>query len=143
MDQGSRSAVVEHFNMSTGSLEDRPETVIQEHREDSAETRSQSPLPPASSSSEDQLRAFVTLLMVKILTERHVLEGQSQENRIIYIKHLVNLTMEGLSNTEGVSLKMKYINKICEAVVSNLKKKFWTPTSMQLLRSLCRLTPKT
>ncbi|KAG7244373.1 hypothetical protein INR49_002812, partial [Caranx melampygus] len=119
-----KSAVMEHVNMSIESLEDRPETVIQEHREDSAETRSQSPLPPASSSSEDQLRAFVTLLMVKILTERHVLEGQSQENRIIYIKHLVNLTIEGLSNTEGVSLKMKYINKICEAVVSDLKKKF-------------------
>ncbi|KAG7226468.1 hypothetical protein INR49_014211, partial [Caranx melampygus] len=123
MDQGSRSAVVEHVNMSTGSLEDRPETVIQELREDSAETRSQAPLPPASSSSEDQLRAFVTLLMVKILTVCRVLEGQSQENRIIYTLHLVNLVMEGLGKTEGISLDMKYNNEICEAVVSDLKKR--------------------
>ncbi|KAI3375651.1 hypothetical protein L3Q82_003965 [Scortum barcoo] len=91
-----------------------PETIL-EPRNSSEVSMDQSPGSPAAQESavpaapgcestaedsENQLRLFVALLTVRVLTKCHALQNRRQEEWVAHTKRLVNQTMEGLAEIQ-------------------------------------------
>ncbi|KAI3367236.1 hypothetical protein L3Q82_008287 [Scortum barcoo] len=124
-----------------------PETIL-EPRNSSEVSMDQSPgSPPAQESavpaapgcestaedSENQLRLFVALLTVRVLTKCHALQNCRQEEWVAHTKRLVNQTMEGLAEIQGFCPDVKNTKRVCKAVVKELQKKL---CSRRLLESV-------
>ncbi|KAI3376172.1 hypothetical protein L3Q82_016695 [Scortum barcoo] len=76
--------------------------------------------------SENQLRLFVALLTVRVLTKYHALQNRRQEEWVAHTKRLVNQTIEGLAEIQGFCPDVKNTKKVCKAVVKDLQKKLCT-----------------
>lgn len=123
-------------SQATAVPEDRTETILEKEKNsegpmDQPQTSLESGDPSASgcestteAESENQLRLFVTLLTVRVLTKCHALQNRSHEELVAHTKRLLNQTMEGLAITEGFCPDMKSTKKVCKAVLKDLDKKF-------------------
>ena len=109
---------------------------------DERQTSTDSDDPSASSESEtetegeNQLRLFVTVLTVRVLTKCHTIQNLSQNEWITRIKRLVDQTMVGLDVSEGFCPQLKTTKKVCKAVMKDLTKKF---SGRRVLESLILL----
>ena len=105
-------------------------TFEEESTMDQQQTTMESADPSASceseteADSENQLRVFVTLLTVRVLTKCHALQNRSQEEWVTHTKRLVNQTMVGLTLSEDFCPDNKTTKKVCKAVIKDLTKKF-------------------
>ncbi|XP_042292019.1 uncharacterized protein LOC121913375 isoform X2 [Thunnus maccoyii] len=113
------------------NTEDTPVTTLEgENTIDQRQTTAESADPSASSESEteveseNQLRLFVTVLTVRVLTKCHAIQNMSQDEWVARIKRMVDQTMKGLDVSEGFCPELKTTGKACKAVIKDLKKKF-------------------
>ena len=103
---------------------ERENTVDQQQTTTESADPSASPEPETEAESENQLRLFVTVLTVRVLTKCHALQNRSQEEWVTHTKRLVDQTMVGLTVSEGFCPDMKTTKKLCKAVIKDLTKKF-------------------
>lgn len=90
---------------------------------------------PASEAAYDEnpLRLFVALLTVKLLKECNVPRSRSRETWLVYSKRLTDQTMGGLTLTEAFCPSKKYVGPICQAVLKDLQKTFWSKQQLDAL----------
>ena len=128
----------DHTAESVQQKENHPEvTMVQ------TSTSVESSDPSASDSKStteservDQLRLFVTLLTVKVLSKCHAPKKCRQEELIAHIKRLVDQTMQDLTIAESFCPDVKSIKKVSKAVLKDLRKKLY---SKKLLESVVLL----
>lgn len=82
---------------------------------------------------ENTLRLFVALLTVKLLKECNVPRSRSREAWLVYSKRLTDQTMGGLTLTEALCPSKKYVGPICQAVLKDLQKTFWSKQQLDAL----------
>lgn len=82
---------------------------------------------------ENPLRLFVALLTEKLLKECNVHRTCCSDTRFSYTKRLTDLTMGGLTPTEGFCPSKKYVGPICQAVLKDLQKTFWSKQQLDAL----------
>ncbi|GLD64645.1 uncharacterized protein AKAME5_001618100 [Lates japonicus] len=73
---------------------------------------------------DDQLKLFVTVLTMRVLTKCRTLKVRRNEEWVAHTKHLVEQTLEELTVSEGFRPDLKDTKKVCKAVVSDLKERF-------------------
>lgn len=86
-----------------------------------------------AANDENPLRLFVALLMVKLLKECNVPQSRGRETWLVYSKKLTDRTMEGLTLTEGFCPSKKCVGPICQAVLKDLQKTFWSKQQLDAL----------
>lgn len=72
----------------------------------------------------NQLRLFVTLLTVRLLTKCHTVQHQRQEEWIAHTQRLIKQTLEGLDETVDFFFHMKNTKRVCNTVMRDLTKLF-------------------
>lgn len=86
------------------------------------------PFPPSGApmgaESQDQLRLFVSVLMVKLLSKCHANKSRSEEEYITHIKRLVSQTLEGLHVAENSCPHLRTTKQVCKKILKELEKKF-------------------
>ncbi|KAK5848259.1 hypothetical protein PBY51_005888 [Eleginops maclovinus] len=87
----------------------------------------------SAAESEKQLRLFVTLLTVKVMSKCHALKNRSQEDWTTHTKRLVNKTMEGLAITKGFCPDVRSTKEVCKDVLKDLQKKFCSKRQLESL----------
>lgn len=86
-----------------------------------------------AANDENPLRLFVALLTVKLLKECNVPRSRSRETWLVYSKRLTDQTMGGLTLTEGFCPGKKHVGPICQAVLKDLQKTFWSKQQLDAL----------
>lgn len=82
---------------------------------------------------ESPLRLFVTLLTEKLLKECNVHHSCCSHTWFSYTRRLTDLTMGGLTLTEGFCPSKKNVGPICQAVLKDLQKTFWSKQQLDAL----------
>lgn len=79
---------------------------------------------PMGAKSQDQLRLFVSVLTVKLLSKCHAIKSRSQEEYVAHIKRLVSQTLEGLPVAENSCPHIRTTKQLCKKILKELEKKF-------------------
>lgn len=74
--------------------------------------------------SQDQLRLFVSVLTVKLLSKCHATKSRSQEEHVTHIKRLVSQTLEGFTVAENSCPHIRTTKQVCKKILKELEKKF-------------------